>query len=83
MRYPMLLAAIGSAGFFQYEVAGQIGTTETRLSQIINRGNATPTERQKLSEFFGIAEDLLFGPGLPVRVSAGATAVVDRGPQAA
>ena len=74
MGYPMLIAAIKSAGFRQWNCAELAEISEPRLSVIINRGGATAGERQKLSQLFGLSETVLFGPGLPVKVFVAAAA---------
>lgn len=69
MGFPMLLAAIRSTGKPQWQIAELAGMSETRLSRIVRRGNATPEDRKKLSDLLGVRETVLFSSGLPVHLA--------------
>jgi len=64
--YPMLVAAIRSCEIKQWRVARMAGIPNWRLSNLIQRGGATPDERARLSDLLGVSEAVLFGAGLAV-----------------
>jgi hypothetical protein len=71
MDYPNLLLAIRSSGRCQYEIARLAGLREGRLSEIVRRGAAKPSERKALSRVLRATEAHLFDIGAsPARHSA-------------
>lgn len=77
MGFPILIAAIRSSGLSQWRVAQLVGMSESRLSRIVRRGDATPDERDRLVRLLGIAAGELFAAG-PV-VSLNMQAAEDAG----
>jgi hypothetical protein len=63
VAFPILVAAIRSSGFRQWQIAEFAGMPETRLSRICRRGVATPEERRLLSQLLSIDEMSLFAAG--------------------
>ena len=69
MGFPILAAAIHNAGLTQWRVAQLAGMSESRLSRIIRRGVASPSERERLCQLLGVSEAELFTSGPTVSLN--------------
>jgi hypothetical protein len=73
MGFHVLSAAIKATGLPQYRLAVFADISESRLSRIIRRGEATQNERQTLSRLLGVDEGVLFGAGPAVSLNVSAS----------
>lgn len=74
MGFPILSVAIRSSGLSQWRVAQLVGISESRLSRIVRRGEATQDEREKLSRLLGVSQDELFAAGPTISLNVGTAA---------